>query len=254
MHINIDEILSSIPDSAYAHSNQYFSNDHRLRQIGFSAPLDTDIFIETSFSLPGKIPLTGALLKSFNNDNMEHERYMFYELSMTRIETRDMVTLQLQKPDIFSYLTITNLLKTIPLLSLIIFNLLILILPKFLGNILAYLGLGALLIVSIVYIVMGVRFCMQYFHIQKCTIAGQEITYLAPGDSDVLQEAQVMAIAQLISHGVNTVVFYKDRCYIKQEIRDTTKENTPLSAEDVQKQIAETISYLRSDPFTSLFI
>ena len=124
MPISIDSILQKIPSCSWAHSNQYFSNDHRLRQIDFVGTLDTDIDVQTSFSIPSRVSLTGGLIRTFNNDNMENEHFMLYRLLLNTIDTQDIVTVRLQNKSFFSVLKMKNMLAAIPFVSLILFNLL----------------------------------------------------------------------------------------------------------------------------------
>jgi hypothetical protein len=248
MVISIDPILQKIPSCVWAHSNQYFLNDHRLRKIDFVGTLDTDIDVQTSFSIPGKIPLSGALIRTFNNDNMEHEHFMLYQLLLNTIDTQDIVTVRLQKKDFFSLLTVKNILAAMPLVSLILFNLLILILPALLRNILMYIGLGSLVIVSLIYLFIGIRFLIRFLRIQKNTIAEKEISYIDPQDMEVMNEQHIKALIPLEKKGIASAVFFQNRLYIKQSLNDDTR-----SEEDIQKMIEDTIVYFGTDSFTTVF-
>jgi len=248
MAISIDPILQKIPSCVWAHSNQYFLNDHRLRKIDFVGTLDTDIDVQTSFSIPGKIPLSGALIRTFNKDNMEHEHFMLYQLLLHTIDTQDIVTVQLQKPDFFSLLTVRNILAAMPLVALILFNLVILLLPDFLRNIFRYIGLGSLLIVSIVYTFIGIRFLMKLIRIKKNMIADKEISYIDPQDMEIINEQHIQALIPLENKGIASAVFLQNRLYIKQSLNDDT-----LSEEELQQMITETIAYFQNDGFTTVF-
>jgi hypothetical protein len=135
-----------------------------------------------------------------------------------------------------------------PLVSLILFNLLILILPALLRNILMYIGLGSLVIVSLIYLFIGIRFLIRFLRIQKNTIAEKEISYIDPQDMEVMNEQHIKALIPLEKKGIASAVFFQNRLYIKQSLNDDTR-----SEEDIQKMIEDTIVYFGTDSFTTVF-
>jgi hypothetical protein len=210
--------------------------------------MDTDIFVDTSFVTSGPLPITGAVIRTYTNDNMEDENFVLYTLPLLKIITLDAVTLELQKKDFISLLSIGNFLRSLPLISLIIFNIFILLLPKPERTVLFYINIAAMVVVGAYMCFMYARYLYGLSRQSIKNLAGKKLVCRDAQDLEIVREADVKALVPLSEQGVVTAVFYLDRLYLKQPIGDSK------SAEESKVSISNVIGYLRSNAFTSFFL
>lgn len=251
--INLTPLFTNIPTCQWSASNQYFSDTETLKNIGYIEVFDTDIYVETSFFLPGRIGVAGASIQTFTKDNTEDQNFLIYRLAVPHIKTQDMLTVEITSQNIISMNTIKNFITSMPWASFIIFNILLLFLPVFIGTIMHILDIAALLLVGSLYAYRIAQFVLRKIKIKKVIVAGKNIQYQNDMDREVLEPRQILALAALESNNIDTVVINNGVMYVKQIFTPPFPWEEALSPDDTIKQIENTIEIFRSDAFISSF-
>ncbi len=226
MVLDLDPLLKTIPNCSFVHSDQYFSDPEALRSVDFVGLFDTDIFVETSFSIQGDWPLTGAVVKTFNKDNQEDGYFLVTRFALKSLRTEDAVALPLQKKSLISFFTIKSFFLSLPLASLIIFNLFIFLLPKREQSFFFYMSFIATVLIFFAYFFTALRVLYRFIRDKK------EET---PEHVLVRRSSLKNALMPLASEFVSVSVMH-DMLYLKQEITDTTSVQS----------MATTLGYLLS--------
>lgn len=247
MQLDLSQLLTALPNCTWANSNQYFSDSADLRHIGFIGLFDTDIFIQTSFAIAGRIPITGALVQAFNKDNAEGENFILYSLPLKNVPTVGVIRIDLIAQDSNVDL-LRKFLLSLPWVSLIIFYLLARVFP-----ILNFLSLVATAIVVVIYAYAGLRLVIRLLRSKKITLAGQTVTYGDIQDIHALAEKHVQGLALLSQEGINLAAVYAGKLYLRQEINQKTLRKKPLPPEEIIFKVKNIINQLLSDNFIALW-
>ena len=192
--IDLSNIFSQIEGVSWEKSNKYLPDTSILKTIDFAGITDTDIYVESSFAASGKLPLKGGVIRTFTNDNLENEHFIFYCLSLQNMMTKDLLTIELQPKGWMYFMTIKNFLRTFPFISLILFNLVIMIFPKVVREIFTYINLLAVLFVGTFYFWIVLKTAYRLLKAKEFTIGGQTVTYVLPQDTYFLKPEQMIIL------------------------------------------------------------
>lgn len=242
MRISLDTVLPTVPNCAWAHSSQYFSDTEALSQVGFIGLFDTDVFIQTSFVIQDAVPLSGAIVQTFTKDNQENQNFVVYALPVNNIITYEPVKIDLVKQQVFSMANMHTLLKSFPWVSFIVFNLFLLLLPGSVGTFFHTLDVIALVITFLVFAYRLVLFAVRVFRSQHISVAGKTVTYTDQEDQYALHAFHLEALQPLVSMGIPTVVIHDGKLYAKQAVAGTDLTG-----------VSRALAYLSSPQFYSAF-
>lgn len=218
METGIEQYLQKIPNCSWSNSDQYFSDDAVLHEIGFTGVMDTDTFIQTSFTINSAIPVSGALIKTFNNDNIQHENFIVYTMDLRKLISRSVVRIELQSIGLFTINTIKGIIFSLPIIALIVFNLLTYILPEPVKSVLFYLSLGAMITVISVYFYRGIPIIINFFKEKKYFIDSKKITYRDEQDAQILTEQHMKALAPLVDQNISSAIILQKKMFLKQSV------------------------------------
>ncbi len=233
----------------WADSHRYFPYRSVLRTLGFAGELDTDLFIRRSFWLPGTTPIEGAIVRTFTNDNMENRNFLVYRLPVLAKPLHELVRVDMLSASPLSWWTVPNLLKAVPFISLLLYNLLVLFAPSFIRTILVVLNMVAFLIVGFFYARMFRRFLTGMVRNKRDWIAGMEVVYTDPNDLAALSRASIEVLAPLSDLGIARAIFLEKYLYLSQELPEDL-EKTPNVTPG---RLIDTLAYLHSDTFLHVF-
>jgi hypothetical protein len=248
MQVDITPLLAKISGCAFANSNKYFEETSKLQHIEFVRLLDTDIFVQTSFAIAGKIPITGGVAQSFTKDNTEDEHFIFYRLPLGKIYTADLLTVDLGKQATLMH-QLPPMLLTMPWVALIFFYILTYFIPF-----LKYLDWIALAAVILIYSVAGIRFALRYLKAKRIKLAEQTVIYLVEKDFLSLSKSAVESLIPLTAQGVITATIYQNTLYLKQVTSTRKLFSKPIPDEELQTKMQNVINHLLSDTFTAQWL
>ncbi|HMT01467.1 MAG TPA: hypothetical protein PKC14_04025 [Candidatus Absconditabacterales bacterium] len=263
MALSLDFLPQIVPTASVAHSKQYFQNVSMLPSIGFANMLTADTFVDTSFEIKSPLAMKGALISTFTKDSVISDSFICYEIPLTpKYQTQYPVFVELHESKYRLLNIFRGMVKGVPWIPLIVFNILLLLLPALIESILSAFNIFALMIVGIYYIGSVIQFARKFVKSETVSIQGQSVTYADIGDILVLGDRQVEAMIPLKKFGVTALSIYQNTLYIKQSFAEhdfmQTISSINLSAQERENQSMEamkqTIEYLLSENVrTALF-
>lgn len=249
MELKIDSYLGDIAGCTWSPSDKYFNDDAILHKIGFTGVMDTDTFIQTSFTIDSKNSLSGAQIKTFNNDNNRHENFILYCLSLPNLVSRDVIKITLNTTGLLNIGTVKKIIYSVPLIALVLLNLFTFILPAPVRTVLLYVNLVAILFVILFYLYKGIPIIIDLFKQKKYFINEKKITYLDMQDATTLTVQHMNALAPLADLNVMSAVMYQKKLFLKEPVNETSHPDEEI----FKYRLTAILEYLSSEDFQNNF-
>lgn len=268
--LNIDEAIAAEP-CRWQHSHVYFPHAAQLQQVGFAGLFDTDVYIETSFSLPlgtadttstadntnesiAETPaIQGALVHTFDKDNTESGVWVAYRVPapIATDVTQPVIIELAERPHHWQQLR--EFITAFPWVSLLLFNVLVWALPRLVGTVLHYIDAAAIVVVMLVYAYHFVRFLVRAARTRRLLLGGHTVRYSRLVDAQWLRAEHVAALAPLRAYGVEQAAVLGGAVYLRHGVHAGGWRRRPLPADALRQRMHAVLAHISAPAFVSLF-
>lgn len=211
----------------YANNNSFFPEGiDFLQKIGFVSMLSIDMYVKYSFQKANwSNMIQGAEIDTYDNDHNINDTFFVHKITLPRRSniTRALVYIALNHNKAFTLKEFASLVKSIPMVSLLILGLLSFLIPGVVGKILQGVNLIAFLIFILFFAYKFLRYFFELTKSSSMKLQDHRVVYLNPHDLKIFTRHVKEKINQLQDYWVTDIALDRNALYLKQDLIDTSQ-------------------------------
>lgn len=211
----------------YSESNDFFPETiDFLQKIGFISILSIDMDIKYSFQKTNwNTVIQGAEIETYDNDHMINDNFFVHKITIPKETsiTRSLVYIKLHKQKSFTIKDFAGFVRSIPMVSLLIFFLITLIIPWVVGTFFRWISWIALFIFLIFFVYKLLKYFFEITKMKNQSIQDNMVTYNNPYDLRIFTKAAKEKINELWASWVTDIAIDRNTLYLKQDLIDDSK-------------------------------
>ena len=228
----------------YSSNNDFFPESIEfLQKIWFVNILCIDMYVKYSFQKMSRATLVqGAEIDTYDNDHMINDTFFVHKITIPRETsiTRALVYIKLNQKKSMSAQDIISFVKSIPMVSLLLFWFLSFLIPWTVGKVLQFVNLIAFLIFLLYFAYKFIRHLLTLTRNKNTAVQDHSVTYINPYDLKI----------------------DRNNLYFKQDLIDTTDRTVvwellgqikPFDEERKRKTMEKMIEIFWNPDFLALF-
>ena len=250
----------------YSSNNDFFPESIEfLQKIWFVNILCIDMYVKYSFQKMSRATLVqGAEIDTYDNDHMINDTFFVHKITIPRETsiTRALVYIKLNQKKSMSAQDIISFVKSIPMVSLLLFWFLSFLIPWTVGKVLQFVNLIAFLIFLLYFAYKFIRHLLTLTSNKNTAVQDHSVTYINPYDLKIFTKEVKQKIEELKDSGVTDIAIDRNNLYFKQDLIDTTDRTVvwellgqikPFDEERKRKTMEKMIEIFWNPDFLALF-
>lgn len=208
----------------YSTSNDFFPETIEfLQKIGFVSILSIDMDIKYSFQKANRATIIqGAEIDTYDNDHVINDTFFVHKITIPRQTslTRALLTIKLNQRKEISIKDIIGFIRSVPMVSLLLFTVLAMFIPGKFGDILQGINAIALLIFCLFFAYKFLKYFFELTKMKSTALQDHMVTYLNPYDLKIFSKELKEKIWDLQHSGVTDIAIDRNTLYLKQDLID----------------------------------
>lgn len=250
----------------YENNNTFFPETiDFLQKIGFVNILSIDMYVKYSFQKANRATMIqGAEIDTYDNDHLINDTFFIHKITLPKEKqiTRALIYIALNHHRALTAKEITWFIRSIPMVSLILFSIISFFIPWVIGKILQIVNIGAILIFIVFFAYKFLKYFFELTKTNSTTVQDHRVTYLNPHDLKILTKPVKDKINELQNFGVTDIALDRTHLYLKQDLIDTSNtsiiselfDKKKVFSEEQKRKIMDQMLEVLSDPtFLDIF-